>query len=111
VNVNEGKIDDLHFALPGNLWASKPEEVGTVVLLKWETRRTTTDPDSIPLYRNRSIMIGQVNVFDWDSKSEIVSGTLLGDTPDLDRSDEGRGATGPKPDAQVLKFLTGLPRE
>jgi hypothetical protein len=107
VNVNERRIDALHFALPRDLWASKPEEVATVVLLTWEQRRTSNEPFSLPLYGNRYIMVGQVKVFDWESKSEITSRTFLGDLPAFS---EGQPATGPKPDDQVLSFLTGLRR-
>jgi hypothetical protein len=112
VNVNEGKIDDLHFALPNDLRASKPGEVVTVVLLTWETSATSREPLSVygpSLYANRSIVIGQVKVFDWAHKSEIASSTIIGDVPEFDP--EGKPATGPKPEAQVLAFLTGLPRE
>jgi hypothetical protein len=111
VNVNERTIDDLHFALPDSLCASKPEEVATVVLLTWGKSPTSQDPFSLPLYGNRYIMIGQVKVFDWQRKSEIASVTFLGDVPDLDPYSEGKPTTGPKPDARVLSFLTGLPRE
>jgi hypothetical protein len=108
VNVNERKFDDLHFALPDDLRASKPEDVATVVLLTWEKRPTSTEPSSLPSYRGRYIMIGQVKVFDWERKSEIASRTFLGDVPDFSGKEP---ATGPKPEAQVLKFLTDLPRE
>jgi hypothetical protein len=97
--------------LPGDLWATKPEEVGTVVVLTWEERKTSTEPLSLTLYSNRYIMIGHVKVFDWERKSEIASSTFLGDVPDFDPFNEGKPATGPKPDAQVLKLLTDLPRE
>jgi hypothetical protein len=112
VNVNERKLHDLHFALPDELCASKPEEVGTVVLLTWKQSPTSKEPLPVygpSLYANRYIVIGQVNVFDWERKSEIASGTFLGDVADFDP--DGKPKTGPKPDDQVLKFLTGLPRE
>jgi hypothetical protein len=112
VNVNERKIDQVHFALPNDLCASKPEEVATVVLLTWETSPTSKEPLSLygpSLYANRFIMLGQVKVFDWERKSEIASSTILGDVPDFDP--EGKPTTGPKPEARVLAFLTGLPRE
>ena len=107
VNVDEARIDALHFALPGDLWASKPEEVGTVVLLVWEKRASSNQP-FLTSYSSRSIMIGHLKVFDWESKSEIASRTFYGDPPPLP---EWQGGTGPKPDSQVLSFLTGLQRE
>ena len=107
VNVNERRIDALHFALPRDLWASKPEEVATVVLLTWEQRRTSNEPFSLPLYDNRYITVGQVRVFDWESKSEIASRTFFGDLPPFS---DGQPATGPRPDDQVLNFLTSLRR-
>jgi hypothetical protein len=106
VNVTERRIDDLHLALPDDLGASRPEEVATVVLLTWEKRPTSTEPASVNLYGNRFMMIAQVKVFDWERKAEIASGTFFGDLPDF-----GQAATGPKPDARVLKYLTDLPRE
>jgi hypothetical protein len=112
VNVNERKIDDLHFALPDGLCALKPEEIGTVVLLTWETSPTSREPLSVygpSLYANRFIMIGHVKVFDWRRKSEIASSTFIADVPDFDP--DGKPMTGPKPEARVLAFLTGLPRE
>jgi hypothetical protein len=105
VDVKEKKIDDVHFSLPGDLRASKPEEVGTVVLLTWEKRKTSfSDTNFDP---GRYLIVGQVSVFDWERKSEIASCTFFGDPP----SRVSGPGTGPKPDAQVLKFLTGLPRE
>jgi hypothetical protein len=106
VNAKYRRIDDLQFALPSDLWASNPGEVGTVVLLTWEIRATSNQP-YLALYPNRSIMIGHVKVFAWESKSEIASRTFYGDPPER-LLDSG---TGPKPDAQVLNFLKGLPRE
>jgi hypothetical protein len=105
VNVNEREIDDLYFALPDDLRASKPEEVATVVLVTWEERSTEWP---LSRYGDRFIMIGHVKVFDWKRKSEIASSTILGDVPDRGR---WKPRTGPKPEAQVLTFLTGLPRE
>jgi hypothetical protein len=105
VNVDEAKIDDLHFALPGDLWASKPEEVGTVVLLTWKKSPTSNQP-FLPLYMGRNIIIAEVKVFDWESKSEIASSTFLGDPPPIGE----QGATGPKPDAHVVTFLKDLSR-
>jgi hypothetical protein len=99
VNVNERTMDDLHFALPDDLSASKSEEVATVVLLTWE--KSETSPSGL-----RYIMTCRVRVFDWKSKSEIASRTVFGDPPD-----HLRPGTGPQPDAQVLRFLTDLPRQ
>jgi hypothetical protein len=48
VNGDERKIDDLHFALPDALRASKPADVAAVVLLRCETSPTSTEPFSIP---------------------------------------------------------------
>jgi hypothetical protein len=105
VNLKERKLDDLHFALPADQSASRPEEVGTVVLLTWEKRKSSfLDTNFDP---GRYLIVGEVRIFDWKSKSEIASYPFFGDPP-------GRvsgSGTGPKPDAQVLKFLTGLPRE
>jgi hypothetical protein len=112
VNVNERKIDDLQFALPDDLCASKPEEVAAVVLLAWETSPTSREPLPLygpSLYANRFIMIGHVKVFDWRRRSEIASSTFIGDVPEFDP--DGKPMTGPKPEARVLAFLTGLSRQ
>jgi hypothetical protein len=109
INVDEAKIDALQFSLPGELCAWKPVEVGTVVLLAWEKKSTSSDPLFGPaLYPNRFMYIAHVKVFDWESKSEIASSTFFGDLPGFLK---GESATGPKPDQQVLNFLKALPRE
>ncbi len=105
VNVNEKGIDDLHFDLPRDLSASKPEEVSTVVLLTWEKRDTSSALYTV--HTGRYAVVGHVRVFDWASKSEIASRMFFGDPPEHPY----RPGTGPRPDDQVLKFLTSLPRQ
>jgi len=105
VNVEKRGIDDLHFDLPGDLSASKPDEVGTVVLLRWEERQMLKGPNALLARPEPGMycMVGKVKVFDWESKSEIASATIYGDPP------PGYKIPGPKPKTQVLKYLTDLP--
>src|SRR5262249_27247897 len=64
VNVNERKIDDLYFALPDHLRASKPEEVATVVLLTWGKIRISGNGPISSFTSVEYQMICQVRVFD-----------------------------------------------
>jgi hypothetical protein len=113
VNASERGIDDLHFALPEDLAASKPEEVATVVLVTWEKRKVSGEGPISAMSSAKYQMVGQVRVFDWQSKSAIASRMFFGSLP----TGGGYGSdqppvTGPKPDsAQVVSFLTGLPRQ
>ncbi len=112
VDVNERKIDDLHFALPDDLRASGSEEVATVVLLKWEKIKVSGGGPISADFSVEYQMTCQVRVFDWESKSEIASRTFFGDSPSGGFSSDQPSVTGPKPDeAEVLKFLTSLSRQ
>jgi hypothetical protein len=111
VNVDERRIDDLHFVLPDDLRASKPEEVATVVLLTWGKIQTSGDGPISSISSVEFQMTYQVRVFDWASKSEIASHTFPGGFPKSNLRSVEESVTGPKPDdAQMLTFLTGLPR-
>jgi hypothetical protein len=105
VNRNERRVDEVYFALPDDLRAAKPEEVATVVLLTWgKTKMSDDGPMSHRPVEYQQFV--QVKVFDWESKREIACGTVCGGFP------EHLSRTGPKPEnAQVRKFLAGLPRE
>jgi hypothetical protein len=112
VNADERRIGDLYFDLPDDLRASKPEEVGAVVLLTWGKIRTSGNGPMSSFMSVEYQRVCQVNVFDWKSKSEIACGTVFGRFPSSNLSSNEESVTGPKPDdADVLKLLTGLPRE
>jgi hypothetical protein len=107
VNSVERKIDNIHFALPSDLQATRPEEVATVVLLTYgEMQMSDGDGIISQLMGIEYQQFIQITVFDWNSKKEIDSGTVYG------RDSGRRDRPGPKPDdAQVLKFLESLPRD
>ncbi len=111
VNVNDRTMDDLHFALPGDLQASRPEEVATVVLLSWGKMKASGEhPFSVLSVEYQQFVL--VKVFDWQSQSEIASRTFFGAFPDSSLRSVEQSVTGPKPDAQeLIRFLAGLPRE
>jgi hypothetical protein len=112
VNVNDRSLDDLHFALPNDLSASRPDEVGTVVLLTWEKRKVSGDGPISGRFSAQYQMIVQVKVFDWESKAAIAGNLFFGRMPGGGFRSLQDSVTGPKPDnAQLLTFLTGLPRQ
>jgi hypothetical protein len=113
VNAGERSIDVLYFDLPDDLRATKPEKVATVVLLIWGKIKTSGDgPISSSLFSVEYQQICLVKVFDWESKSEIASRTFVGRFPSSNLRSVEASVTGPKPDAaEILTFLTGLPRE
>lgn len=112
VNSSERNIDGLYFDLPDDLRATKPEEVATVVLLIWGKIKISGEGRMSSLFSDEYQQICLVKVFDWESKSEIATRTIFGGFPSSNLQSKEASVTGPKPNAaEILTFLTGLPRE
>lgn len=88
--------------LPDEIRATKPDEVGTVVWLKW-TIRTTVRPGKHKVTCRR--IVCDVTVIDL-AEAIIVGGKeIQGPLPD-----GLEGGCGPRPTRDVARFLTELPR-
>jgi hypothetical protein len=107
IDNQKNKIDHIYYDLPENLRATKPENVGTIVLLEW-------GEDKIGFYaspRSEAIVITcQVTVID-KSIPAIVSKVNFEGPPPPAILKSGESATGAMPTQEIVNYLQGLPRK
>lgn len=103
IDVDKKEVDDLQFELPDDLRARTPEEVGTVVWMKWDFSGTAVGSKRRYFQHCEMTFIRRDR---WEGTGKgMVSGDLSG----------GKGSAVPfrggKPEKEVLDYILGLPRE
>ncbi len=101
--------DEVFFGLPSSLRASRPEEVGTVVQLDYGRvpGRGVYGKDHLPSF----VQTCQVTVIDRASRAVLATALVRGGDPPDHIQDGDKEGVGPRPTAQVLDYLKGLPRQ
>jgi hypothetical protein len=109
IDVGTREVDeDVFFDLPAGLRAATPEEVGTVVLLKWGTKMVGmyTGPNGFGGVADAQTC--EVTVIDRSIPAVVARRSFQGHDPPTHYNGT---RTGPKPVEEVVNFLTGLPHE
>jgi hypothetical protein len=102
-----GAPSAVHVALPEELRAQSPEEVGTVVWVEWkETRFGTYGDSGIVAYR----IDADVTVIDAVKKVVIARETFQGGDPPSTAPAGGGPGRGPRPVAKIVGYLEQLAR-
>ena len=99
---------DVHFALPDDLRASAPEEVGSVVLTSYKTTEV------LDYYNDGSSGYRQacdVTVIDHASRTVIAKKKIWGGNPPETSHDIPWDRVGSKPTTSIVDYLKGLPRQ
>jgi hypothetical protein len=109
VDTTKKDVDwDIFFALPDNVRASSPQEVGTIVQLTWAKIHSPPDYDNgAPAY----VQNCHVLVIDAKTKQQLFEQFLQGTEPPSSIDSTQSEGCGSKPTDQVLNFLKGLPRQ
>ncbi len=108
VEFRKGKqaIDYLYFDLPPELKAQTPEEVGTVVWLEWGEDQVGDYDDDDPAF----VQTVKVSVIDKERGRMVGQKSFRGGPPPNTKTYDGPGY-GPKPTAEIVQYLTSLPRQ
>jgi hypothetical protein len=109
VNTGDKEVDcDVFFELPSELRAATPEEVGTIVRLKWGTKMVGMYVSGRGSEGAADAQTCEVTVIDKSIPAIVAWRSFQGDDPPMHFT----GArTGPKPVKAVVDFITSLPRE
>jgi hypothetical protein len=105
VDVDKKEVDGLYWDMPEDLRADRPDDVGTVVWLKWDKVKVGT-------YEGGTAAEAQTaDVTVIDRKDWAVTHTthIQGDDPPRTKKRSETGV-GPRPTKQVIDYLKGLPR-
>jgi len=106
MDTKDNKIDDIFFNLPDDLVAATPEEVGTVVWLKWANVLVGHyTPSGASGYKRTC----EVTLIDMLEKAVINKKTFTGSSPPSSKT-SGGDAYGSKPTGDVIDYLKSLPR-
>ncbi len=105
VDQDKREINYVYFDLPDELRAEKPEDVATVVLIRWSTEVVGQYSGGGPAERQ----LANVTVVNLADKQVVAQQQFKGGDPPQSkkRSQSGMGS---KPDTQVVDFLKALPR-
>ena len=107
VDIGENKLDQIYFDLPGDMTAKNPEEVGTIIWLKWEDVRVGTySPSGEAAYR----ITCEVTLIDKPEAILIDKKSFTGSEPPPTMLREGDGY-GSKPTDEIVDYLESLPRQ
>lgn len=110
VVVDTAKRDvdwDIFFALPDEVRAARPQEVGTIVWTNWGKDQTGAYDDGTPAY----VLWCKVTVIDRKTRTIIAeSGQFRGSAPPQSIDSNSSSGSGSKPTEAVLEFLKNLPR-
>jgi hypothetical protein len=106
VDIGKNKIDQIYFNLPKDMVAKNPEEVGTIVWLKWEDVRVGTySPSGDAAYE----ITCEVTIIDKTEAIIVDKKSFTGTSPPPTMLREGPGY-GSKPTDEVVNYLKSLPR-
>jgi hypothetical protein len=107
VDIGENKLDQIYFDLPGDMAAKNPEEVGTIIWLKWEDVRFGTYlPGGGTAYQRTC----EVTIIDKLETIIVDKKSFTGTSPPPTMLKEGDGY-GSKPTDEVVDYLESLPRQ
>jgi len=107
VDIGENKIDRIYFDLPGDMAAKNPEEVGTIIWLKWEDVRVGTYiPGGGTAYERTC----EVTIIDKLEAIIVDKKSFTGTEPPPTMLREGDGY-GSKPTDEIVDYLESLPRQ
>jgi hypothetical protein len=105
VDMDSKEVDYVYFDLPEELRAETPDQVGTVVQLKWG-KEQVGDYKGKPAWKHNCT----VTVVDRATMSPIASSMFWGsDPPSSIKSSQSEG-NGDKPYDQIVNFVKGQPR-
>jgi hypothetical protein len=102
---NKPEVDWVYFDLPDDLKAKKPDDVGTVVQLKWRTETIDHYKDGA----DANVHIVDIAVVDLAKKQTVGVASLRGTEPPMEKSGSG-AAYGSKPTKEIVNFLKSLPK-
>src|SRR4051812_1701631 len=105
VNFTDRKPDHLYFDLPADLRASRPEEVGTVVLLIRGKTQVATYQGGGGAFQQ----FCEVTLVDHRTRAVLHKQIFQGGPPPQSISSRSSTGTGSSPDPSVVDFLTRLP--
>jgi hypothetical protein len=106
VDMTEREIDYFYFDLPDEYRASTPEEVQTVVQMKWTKYKCGEYEGGKPAYQQ----LCDVALVDKASGELIASQQCVGSDPPRSIDSRSSSGTGDKPTAQILGFLKNRAR-
>ena len=108
INVDTKAIDDLYLSLNSKYQPNSPEDVGTVVWLKYGEHDVAALTNGGKTYA----VTCDVTVIDLAQSVIVAEKQFTGDDPIVaDHAPEGQNFVGPKPDEQVDQFISGLPQK
>ena len=105
VNSSSEEVDNLYFHLPGRIRASKPDEVGTVILVHCSTENTGEYEGGGAASRKNC----DIEIFDKATRVIIGSESFSGATPSSIVAPAGSGNSAERPTEDMVKYLAGLP--
>lgn len=103
--VQPGAISPLHFELPRAIRAMQPDQVGTVVWLKW-SRKDRGKYRTGTAYKINC----EVIIIDPDKRAIVARQPFEGGEPPSSVA-AGKDGYGSRPIEQIMEYLTTLPRE
>jgi hypothetical protein len=106
VDITDNKIDYLYLDLPESLVPKTPEEVSTVIWLKWKKVSVGHYTDGATGYR----IDGEVTIIDMTNLVKFDAKTLHGSDPPSTKSGSG-DREGFKPTDEIVDYLKSLPRK
>jgi hypothetical protein len=109
MSVSRSRLDDLMSQLPADLRADQPEEVRTVVWVKWIHRVVGEYQGPLSPHDYAYRCHATVTVIDRTIPAVVAVTELVGPEPPDVKPPDAWGK-GQKPTAAVIDYLTGLPR-
>lgn len=103
VDLREGEVDDLYFALRPEVRATSPEEVETLAQIRWEKRVVARYSNGAPASR----WFAFVGIVDLASGRTLADQEFAGSEPPS-RTRGRSGASGDKPGGVILERLHTL---
>jgi hypothetical protein len=102
---------DVFFALPDDMRAARPDEVGTVVWLDYGREKDASFYDRngqhLPAFRQTCT----VRVIDAGDRHVLANAVERGGDPPSQIDENATEGVGPKPTAEVVHYLRSLPRK
>lgn len=108
IDLGKQKVDvDLFFRLPEDLRPGSPEEVGTVVLVRWQDIQVDEYSNKGKAYR----VDGVLTVIHRDSKEVVADDVVFaGGDPPAKIKQSAPSGKGPKPFDKIIEYLVRLPK-
>jgi len=108
VEIDSRRVDSLFLHLPEELRAVRPEEVETIVWLKWHQQEIATYTDGSRAFKH----ICDVTVIDRSRGVIVAQKTIWGESPIVSKYSGGaQDFYGARPTQKILDYLIDLPRQ